>query len=145
MSNSLTEHRCTIRMITYMAFISILLCPIAFLNINVLFFMINCWKRGGGILSILAILHKLVIYAFPTYLLGMSFWFQKLKKKKNALWLFTNMQYFANHSKWFSVSYLENAFDIVPLVGNEQTRNYQLTIVWATPCSKTWEAGRLWV
>ena len=65
--------------------------------------------------------------------------------KKNALRLFTNKQYFAVHSKWPSVSYLENVFGHVPLVGNEQTRNCQLAIVWATPCSRTWEAGRLWV
>ena len=45
---------------------------------------------------------------------------------KNALRLFTNVQYFAVHSKWPSVGYLENAFGHVPLVGNEQTRNCQL-------------------
>ena len=67
------------------------------------FFYDKLQEKGGGILSVLAIWHRLVIYAFPTYLLGgffgnVSFWFQKLKKK-NALRLFTNMQYFAVHSK----------------------------------------------
>ena len=109
MFNSLIEHRCTLRMITDMAFISILVCPIALLNIDVLFFYDNLQKKGWGYsqyFSNFAQTSNLCISNLFTrrVLRSVSFWFQKLKK--NALQLFTYMQYFAVHSKWPSVSYL---------------------------------------